>query len=234
MSNSKIFEGKTTNEAIEAGLKYFKVSKDMVNIKVLEEEKRSFFSILTPRVVKVEMSIKEAKEAKKPEKRNIVKREKTSNEDKEKSEKIVREFIDEFLKKVNAQDVTYNINTVDEYMEVSFEGKNISYLIGYRGEVLNDFQTLLNAVLRNKLRTGLKVIVDVCGYKKERQKTLEELAERVAGNVIKTGKQVTLEPMRPYERKIIHSKLQQNSKIKTYSIGEEPHRRIVVSLERNN
>ena len=234
MNNSKIFEGKTTNEAIEAGLKYFKVSKDMVNIKVLEEEKRSFFSILTPRVVKVEMSIKEAKETRKPEKKNIVKKEKTSDEDKEKSEKIVREFINEFLKKVSAQDVAYNINIVDEYIEVSFEGKNISYLIGYRGEVLNDFQTLLNAVLRNKLRTGLKVIVDVCGYKKERQKTLEELAERVAGNVIKTKKSVTLEPMRPYERKIIHSKLQQNSKIKTYSIGEEPHRRIVVSLEKNN
>ena len=232
MNNSNIFEGKTTNEAIEAGLKYFKVSKDMVNIKVLEEEdKRSFFSILTPRVVKVEMSIKEPK---KQEKKNIVKKEKTSDEDKEKSEKIIREFINEFLEKVSAQDVTYNINIVDEYMEISFEGKSISYLIGYRGEVLNDFQTLLNAVLRNKLRTGLKVIVDVCGYKKERQKTLEELAERVAENVIKTRKQVTLEPMRPYERKIIHSKLQENPKIKTYSIGEEPHRRIVVSLEKNN
>ncbi len=233
MSNSKVFEGKTTNEAIEAGLKYFKASKDMVNIKIIEEEKRSFFSILTPRIVKVEMSLKE-KEAKKQEKRSIEKREKTSDEDKEKAKIIVKEFIDEFLKKVSANDATYTINIVDEYMEISFEGKSISYLIGYRGEVLNEFQTLLNAVLRNKLRTGLRVIVDVCGYKKERQKTLEELAERVAGNVIKTGKQVTLEPMRPYERKIIHSKLQENPKIKTYSIGEEPHRRIVVSLEKNN
>ena len=231
MNNSKIFEGKTTNEAIEAGLRHFKVSKEAVNIKVLEEEKRSFFSILTPRVVKVEMSLKEAK---KQEKRSVEKKEKTSDQDKEKSEKIVKEFIDAFLERVGAKSVTYNININDEYMEVSFEGKEISYLIGYRGEVLNEFQTLLNAVLRNKLRTGLRIIVDVCGYKKERQKTLEELAERVAGNVIKTRKSVTLEPMRPYERKIIHSKLQENPKIKTYSIGEEPHRRIVVSLEKNN
>lgn len=239
MPNSMIFEGKTTNEAIENGLKHFKVSKDMVEIKVLEEEKRSFFSILTPRVVKVEMYVKEgAKNEKKSynsNKHNTNKEKIAVTEvDSREAEKIVRAFLDEFISKLPSKEVEYDIKFVEEYMEVSIQGKNISYLIGYRGETLGELQVLLNSILRNKVRTGVKVIVDICGYKKERQKTLEELAEKVARSVIKTGKSITLEPMRPYERKIIHSKLQENHKIKTHSVGEEPRRKIVISLNKSN
>lgn len=225
-----VFDGKTTNEAIEKGLKHFKVSKDMVEFKIIEEEKRSFFSILTPRVVKVEMWLKE-------EKKNHIHnthKEKINETDIEKSEQIIRKFLDDFFEKLPNKEVEYQIKTVEEYMEVSIQGKNISYLIGYRGETLSELQVLLNAILRNKLRTGLRVTVDVCGYKKERKKTLEELANKVANSVIKTGKTITLDPMRPYERKIIHSKLQENPKIKTHSVGEEPHRKIVISLNKEN
>ena len=90
----------------------------------------------------------------------------------------------------------------------------------------------MNSVLKNRMKTHLKVTLDICGYKKERVKTLEQLAERVANTVIKTGKTVTLDPMRPYERKIIHSKLQENSKIRTHSVGEEPYRKIIISLNK--
>lgn len=231
MPNTMIFEGKTTNEAIEKGLKHFKASKDMVETKILEEEKRSFFSILTPRVVKVEMWLKETE---KEEKRNHLNKEKINEADKEKAVEIIRKFLDEFLTKLPSEDAKYDIEIVEEYIEVSIQAKNISYLIGYRGETLSELQVLLNAILRNKLRTGLRVTVDVCGYKKERKRTLEELADKVARNVIKTGKTITLDPMRPYERKIIHSKLQENTKIKTHSIGEEPHRKIVISLNKAN
>lgn len=82
------------------------------------------------------------------------------------------------------------------------------------------------------MKTEMRVTLDICEYKKERQKTLEQLADRVAQNVIKTGKKVVLDPMRPYERKIIHSRLQDNTKIKTYSIGEEPYRKIVISINK--
>ena len=239
MPNSMIFEGKTTNEAIENGLKHFKVSKDMVEIKVLEEEKRSFFSILTPRVVKVEMCVKEGAKIEKKShhshKHNTHKEKIAVNEsDKKEAENIVKAFLEEFISKLPSKEIEYDIKFVEEYMEVSIQGKNISYLIGYRGETLGELQVLLNSILRNKVRTGVKVIVDICGYKKERQKTLEELAEKVARSVIKTGKTVTLEPMRPYERKIIHSKLQENNKIRTHSVGEEPHRKIVISLNKAN
>lgn len=227
MLKTKIFEGKTTTEAIEKGLKEFKVSKDKVDIKVIEEDKRSFFSILTPRVVKVEMTLKETKKI-----QSNKEKVKIEDEERIKAENIVREFLKEFIEKLQTKEVQYEIKAGEEYIEVILNGKNISYLIGYRGETLNAVQVLLNAVLRNKMRTTMKVTVDICEYKKERQKTLEELAERIAKKVVETGKSVTLDPMRPYERKIIHSKLQENSKIRTHSVGEEPHRKIVVSLNK--
>ena len=232
MAKTEIFEGKTTNEAIEKGLKELKVTRDKVDIKVLEEDKRSFFSILAPRVVKVEMTIKEIKQQEKrvshKEREKVV----VDETEKAKAVEIAENFVKGFLGKLPQKEIEYEIKVVDEYIEISINGKNVGHLIGYRGETLNAMQTLFNAVLRNKMKTSMKVVLDICGYKNERQKTLEELAKRVANTVIRTGKSVTLDPMRPYERKIIHSKLQENSKIRTHSVGEEPHRKIVVSLKK--
>lgn len=228
MAKSIISEGKTSTEAIEKGLKELKVSKDKVDIKIIEEDKRSFFSILAPRVVKVEMTLKEDKKQVKKERENIV----INESEREEAKKIVDGFVKEFVDKLPKEELMYEINSKDEYIEVNINGKNISYLIGYRGETLNAIQTILNSVLRNKMKTSIRVTLDICGYKNERKKTLEDLAVRVASSVIKTGKSVTLDPMRPYERKIIHSKLQENSKIRTHSVGEEPYRKIVISLKK--
>ncbi len=146
--------------------------------------------------------------------------------------KIVEDFVKELTGKLKQSEIEYKLNIVGEYIEVELNGENAGYLIGYRGETLNSIQVIMNSVLKNRMKTHLKVTVDICGYKKERVKTLEQLAERVANTVIKTGKTVTLDPMRPYERKIIHSKLQENSKIRTHSVGEEPYRKIVISLNK--
>ena len=90
---------------------------------------------------------------------------------------------------------------------------------------------MLSAIAGKGIENKVRVILDIEGYKAKREKTLEDLAEKVARTVIKTRKPVKLEPMQAYERKIIHSKLQQNSKVETTSVGEEPYRRIVVSLK---
>ena len=150
----------------------------------------------------------------------------------EEAMKIVEDFVKELTGKLKQSEIEYKLNIVGEYIEVELNGENAGYLIGYRGETLNSIQVIMNSVLKNRMKTHLKVTVDICGYKKERVKTLEQLAERVANTVIKTGKTVTLDPMRPYERKIIHSKLQENSKIRTHSVGEEPYRKIVISLNK--
>ena len=228
MPKTMIFEGKTTSEAIEKGLKEFNTSRENVDIKILEEEKRSFFSILVPRIVKIEMTLKENR------KKDIRKheREQISEEEQKKAMKIVEDFVKELTGKLKQSEIEYKLNIVGEYIEVELNGENAGYLIGYRGETLNSIQVIMNSVLKNRMKTHLKVTLDICGYKKERVKTLEQLAERVANTVIKTGKTVTLDPMRPCERKIIHSKLQENSKIRTHSVGEEPYRKIVISLNK--
>ena len=93
-------------------------------------------------------------------------------------------------------------------------------------------QNILSSIAGKGIENRVRVILDIEGYKAKREKTLEDLAEKVARTVMKTRKPVKLEPMQAYERKIIHSKLQSNSKIDTTSIGEEPYRRIVISLKK--
>ena len=225
MPKTIISEGKTTNEAIENGLKELNVTKNDVEIKILENtEKRSFFSILAPRVVKVEMTVKE---------KNI------ANKDKENKEKIINNIeerrkkietiLEEFIKKLKNKEINYNIDIINNKLKVEFYGEYATKLIGYRGETLNSLQIILSSIANNGFEDRVKVILDIGGYREKREKTLEELAVKISKTVMKTGKSITLEPMTAYERKIIHSKLQENEKIDTHSIGEEPNRRIVIS-----
>ena len=93
------------------------------------------------------------------------------------------------------------------------------------------FQNILSAVANKGIEQKVRVILDIEGYKAKREKALEELAEKIEKTVIKTRKSVTLEPMQAYERKIIHSALQDSKTVKTESIGEEPRRRVVISLK---
>ena len=231
MSKSIVAEGKTTNEAIEKGLKELKVTKNMVDIKVLESgEKRSFFSILAPRVVKVQLTVKEN------EKHENVKKDRKeielSIEEQEKAEKNVEKFLKEFLEKTQ-KDAKYSIEKISSGLKVNINNENLGFLIGYRGETLYAFQTILSTIASKGTESRVRVVLDIEGYKAKREKALEDLAEKLEKTVIKTKKSVTLEPMQAYERKIIHAKLQNSDKVETRSIGEEPRRRVVISLKRN-
>lgn len=226
MGKSIISEGKTTNEAIEKGLKELKLPRDMVEVKVLEnEDKRSFFSILAPRIVKVEMTVKENKTEKKVKKDIHM-----SDEEQDKATENLESFFKEFVKEL-PENTEYSIEKTDKAIKVNLFNKDLGYLIGYRGETLYALQNILSAVASKGIKGKIRVILDIEGYKAKREKTLEDLAEKVAKTVIKTRKPVKLEPMQAYERKIIHSKLQGNTRVETVSVGEEPHRRIVISLK---
>lgn len=233
MAKTVVSQGKTTNEAIENGLKELNVSKDMVEIKVLEEEKRNFYNILAPRVVKVELTLKEEGKEKKPEKRNKEVKEKTErkiNENKEEinnAVELVKQFLDKFLKK----NIKYNVEVKEFDICVDITGEDLNYLIGYRGENINAFQTILSSIANKNSTAKIRIYLDVAGYREKRIKTLEDLAEKIARTVIRTGKTVTLEPMSAYERKIIHTKLQTHNKVKTFSKGEEPYRKVVITLK---
>ena len=232
MENKVVAEGKTTNEAIENGLKILKVSKNKVDIKVLEnEDKRSFFSILTPRVVKVELTLKEQanEEAEVSKRNNKIKQEIIlSEEEQQKAQENAEEFLKVFIEKLDEK-ISYKIEKEKSGLKIELNSENLGYLIGYRGETLYSLQNILAAIAGKGIDNRVRVILDIEGYKQKREKTLEELAQKVAKTVIRTKKTVKLEPMKAYERKIIHSYLQDNPNVETRSIGEEPRRRIVIS-----
>lgn len=231
-----VFEGKTTNEAIEKGLKELKLPKNKVDIKVLEQEdKRSFFSILAPRVVKVEMTVKEG--AKETVSSNIMKEIKKDNIERKSIDMTtvqanVENFLKEFISKLPTSNINYTISSESNNLLIDINGEDTGYLIGYRGEVLNSIQNVITNIANKGNKDKIKVMLNIGGYREKREKDLENLAMKIAASVVKTGKSITLEPMTAYERKIIHTKLQENDKVTTHSIGEEPYRKIVVSLKK--
>ncbi len=233
MGKTIISEGKTSTEAIEKGLKELNVSKKDVDIKILKEEnKKSFFNILAPRNVRVELTIKENIDSKKEEKREY-KDEKIEINDKDYDiiKNNLNSFLEKFFSKINIEEINYEIIKEDYDIKINIKGKNINSLIGYRGETLNAFQTIVSRIGNKGLEKRYRIIVDIEGYRNKRIKALEDLAIKVSKTVEKNKKSITLEPMSAFERKIIHNKLQENPNVITHSIGTEPNRKIVIELK---
>ena len=228
MSKSIIVEGKTSVEAIEKGLKELNCKKDDVEIKVLEnEDKRSFYSILAPRIVKVEITLKNEEKVKtvKNEEKNDSYKE-ASQEEMQKCKEQIDLFLNKFLKTIGNVEFTTKIDK--DFIDITVTGEDSSKLIGYRGDVINALQNIISAIGNRNIEHRVKVSLDIGNYKEKREETLKELASKLERTVKKTGKKLVLEPMSAYERKIIHTELQNSEFVTTYSIGEEPHRKIVV------
>lgn len=130
-------------------------------------------------------------------------------------------------------EITSEYNTADGSLEVDFEGQDMGILIGKRGQTLDSLQYLTSLVVNKGKSNYIRVKLDTEDYRKRRKETLENLARGIAYKVKKTRKTVVLEPMNPYERRIIHSALQGNKFVETVSEGEEPYRHVVVKLKRN-
>lgn len=231
MSNTVIAEGKTTAEAIENGLKQLKVSKNDVDVTVLKDEnKKSFFNILAPRTVRVELKLKE----KHNENKNMKKVE--ENELSEEEFNVIKNnisiFLDKFLKQINAENTKFEIVRDENIVNLNINGENLNSLIGYRGETLNALQTLISRIGNKGLEKRHRIIVDIEGYRNKRIKALQDLAVKVSKTVMKNKKTIKLEPMSAFERKIIHDKLQENPKVTTHSIGKEPNRKVVIELKK--
>ena len=128
--------------------------------------------------------------------------------------------------------ITSKYNTTDGCLEVDFEGQDMGILIGKRGQTLDSLQYLTSLVVNKGKSDYIRVKLDTEDYRRRRKETLENLARGIAYKVKKTRKPVVLEPMNPYERRIIHSALQGNKFVETVSEGEEPYRHVVVKLKR--
>lgn len=220
--------------------------------KVVVEEKKEIEEVEIPK----EEPVKEYPK-KEPKKKNISKDRKEKKEKKEKHDEPVKEssaaekkevelakiepqtieacekFIYDVLNAMDMKDVKVT-STVDEEgaLSIDMEGSNMGILIGKRGQTLDSLQYLTNRVA-NKMQDGyVRVKLDTEDYRRRRKETLENLAKNIAYKVKRTKRPVSLEPMNPYERRIIHSALQNDKYVTTHSEGEEPFRRVVVTLKK--
>lgn len=196
--------GQTVEEAIEKGISQLKVSRDKVDIKVIDEGKKGIFGIFGSRlaIVKLTVNVDPVMEAK--------------------------QFLSDVCKQM---DVEVNIeSTIDgKYVYFQLNSDKTGLLIGKRGQTLNALQILTQVVLNRFSEEFMNVILNAENYREKREETLVLLANRLANKVIKEKKEISLEPMPSFERKIIHAALADNEKIKTYSVGTDPHRHLVIS-----
>jgi spoIIIJ-associated protein len=233
---------KNVQKAIEQGLKELGVSQEEVDIKVLDEgglfRKAKVELSYDDGVVEVKPS-KEEKKAEKAEKKaekKVSKEEEKSSKKEEKNsektdvEKVGKDFLKELLEKMKVQAEVEFTKTEDGVL-FNASGEHVSALIGRRGETLNAIQELLKNVLKNKGYREGRVYFDVENYKNRREIALVELAERMASKAVRYGKPVRLDRMNAYERKIIHTALQNFEGVTTQSEGEEPNRHLVIIPE---
>lgn len=196
--------GKTIDEAIEFGLQEFGVLRDEVIIEVLEEPSKGLFGLIGSRPAKVKLTLKD----------NPARR------------------ADHLLKSIfQAMDIPVDVKVKEQeqMLQVSLEGPDLGVLIGRRGETLDSLQYLINLAINKNQETRRKVILDVEGYRHRREETLQKLAMRLADKAKMRGRSVVLEPMNSQERRIIHTALQGRDDIYTFSEGEEPYRKIIIS-----
>ena len=141
----------------------------------------------------------------------------------------------DFLKDITEKmglNLGFSVKAGDDVVYIEMDGKDSGTIIGKRGQTLDSIQYLTSLVINKDRDKYIKVVIDAENYRAKRQKTLEQLANRLAAKVVKTKKYVRLESMNPYERKIIHATLQQNPDVSTRSEGEEPYRRVVIELKK--
>jgi spoIIIJ-associated protein len=128
-------------------------------------------------------------------------------------------------------EVTVDVQHAKDVTTLHIFGPDLGLIIGRRGQTLDALQYLANIIANRYSDSFIRIVLDAENFRERRKKTLEDLADRLAGRVIRSRKEVVLEPMSPQERKVIHSRLQDHPQVKTYSKGEEPNRRIVITLK---
>ncbi len=251
--------GKTEEEAIRKGLEQLGLERDDVSVEILERARSGFLGIgSSPAKVRVTYELDvaeepkpEAPKAKPAEKKPEVPKAKPAEKkpepkaEEKKTEPAVpacdnddarriKDFLTGLLEHMDsAAEVKVYEEEKNRY-KVILEGQKLGALIGRRGETLDAIQQLTNYAVNSGRDKRLRIHVDAENYRAKREQSLESLANKVAGKVLKYRRSVTLEPMNAYERHVIHAALQDKEGVTTYSIGTEPNRRVVVAYERGN
>lgn len=195
--------GPTVDEAVNSALKELNTTKEEIQIEVVDEGKKGIFGIFgaKPAIVKVTIVKNPIEEGKK--------------------------FLQSIGEKMGTS-VEIEVVSEGKFVEYRLNGDKIAMIIGKRGQTLNSIQYLTQLVVNRYSNQYINVVVDAQDYRKTREKILIQLAERLADKAVRTGQKVALEPMPSYERKIIHTALAQNNKVKTFSNGNDPLRHLVI------
>lgn len=200
--------GKNVSEALQNALKELKLTEDKIEYEVLEEGSKGFLNLIGTKPAKI-----------------LVKTKRDYKEE-------VKLFIINILNCMNVQ-AEIEIKEENNVVYINLTGNKMGIIIGYRGETLDSLQYLTSLVVNKEHdKPYKKVVLDAENYRKKRKETLTRVAEKTAYKVKKTRRAYKLEPMNPYERRIIHYALQDNEYIYTFSEGDEPHRRIVVDIKK--
>ena len=256
--------GTDIEEAVKLALIDLKLSRDEVEVIVLEQPSKGFFGIGSklakvrvvpkkeeevipqPQPESVVEEVKEEAPAEtKPEHRKNETRKKRDRKRKEKRTPIIPkepeenlvaleehaalDFLKEITEKMGLQ-LNITAKAGEESLYVDINGKDSGTVIGKRGQTLDVIQYLTSLVVNKDEEKYTRVVVDAENYREKRERTLEQLANRLADKVVRTKRSVRLEPMNPYERKVIHATLQSNPNVTTKSEGEEPYRRVIIEL----
>lgn len=240
----KEFSAKTVDDAITAACQDFFVTSDKLDYEVLEEGSSGFLGIgAKPALIKarvkedkviVKESVKEpVKEVLKEEKKFVKETAKVSNVDAREVEEAAKKFLGEVFDAMEMEvivDAKYD--DAEKALDVDMRGEEIGILIGKRGQTLDSLQYLVSLVVNRGQADYIRVKLDTENYRQRRKETLENLAKNIAYKVKRTKRPVSLEPMNPYERRVIHSALQNDKYVTTHSEGDEPFRRVVVTLKK--
>ncbi|SHI67238.1 RNA-binding cell elongation regulator Jag/EloR [Desulfofundulus thermosubterraneus] len=195
---------KTVDEAVSLALAQLGISREEAEIEVLEEPSRGFLGLLGSRPARVRVRVKDT-----PSRR-------------------AKELLGRLLEAMNLP-VDMAIEEKENNVFIDIEGKDVGILIGRRGETLDALQYLITLYVNKNQHQRCKVFLDVEGYRRRREETLQRLALKLAEKAKQRGRNVVLEPMTSHERRIIHTALQGRDDIFTYSEGEEPYRKIIIS-----
>lgn len=234
---------KTVNEAIQKALAELNVTKDEVNIEVIEEGSKGFLNMFGVKPAKIKVTLIEKKFNEVVEEK-VIETKSTTVKEVKKDESILntnsqRDYVSQaktFLRDIlDSMDIMaeVRIREEDDVLYIDLTGPKMGLIIGYRGETLDSLQYLVSLVVNKGHDIPYKkIVLDTENYRTKREETLKRVALKTASKVKRMGRPYKLEPMNPYERRIIHSALQSETGIITYSEGEEPYRRIIIDIKR--
>ena len=231
---------KSVDEAIDAALNELGITREEAEIEVVQEASKGFLGLGSKEAI-VKVSVKGAAQAEAepaveisaesaPEVNTADPEQKPVNRvyNSDKPEENAKNFINDILSAMGLE-VEITADFDGETVNINLEGENMGIVIGKRGDTLDSLQYLTSLVVNQKSEDYIKVSIDTENYRAKRSEALIKLSERLAQKVAKTGKKFALEPMNPYERRIIHSNLQDNEDVTTFSVGQEPYRKVVIA-----